>query len=742
MAASARRFSRTSAAVLSVVFVAFFSIVRNLHLLNDLGYRDEDEYAAHLPVVNHAVLTKHEKNDDSFSACLLIKDDNHFLIEWLAYHYHTLPLRRLIVAVDPKSKTSPREIFHRWRQHDMMMIDEWSDQDFMPSTAIQDAKLTFQDTKMTDDTRLHHFRQRIFYNKCSQQLKKENRTWTIFLDSDEYLLLNQQQRHASNTPSIKKSGSVLSFLQQRQKKTDSPCIMIPRLCFGAIESDTQSISEGVALNASHFTTLRFRNHAALDDFETNKMGKGILDLSRIPSLFDIQDPHRLVWEYCPESGLKTRNEDSPLVIHHYLGTWEQYDFRDDVRKGTRNRKSFQKFQNLNTGHDEQSAIQPWLGGFIKENGQDAATKLLEGVGDVHRWPFVDGKLMNEKRAFGRGAKANPASLAFAPAESQNEETLAEKDTFSACLLVMDDNYVLKEWLAYHYHSLPLRYLIIAVDPRSITSPTVILNRWRKHDMTIEEWADEDYLSEKKLLPLAQNISQLNETAVIELHLARQQEFYKKCMLSLQKQNRTWTMLLDTDEFLMINKRATDRFNVTDVPPVEQPGSVMTFLQQELAKNETEMPKDTPCIMIPRLRFGSQESELKQVNLDVPHGFNASAFTTLRHRKHAEPVLSKINKSGKVIVDVSRLLPTNMHVNNPHRPLFVYCPKSEMYTQIKDNLFVVHHYSGTLEQFTFRDDARRDAKAKKVRLHHSCCLLMFVLCDFTLTIFLVAGVCSV
>jgi hypothetical protein len=164
---------------------------------------------------------------------------------------------------------------------------------------------------------------------------------------------------------------------------------------------------------------------------------------------------------------------------------------------------------------------------------------------------------------------------------------------------------------------------------------------------------------------------------------------------------------------MINKRATDRFNVTNVPPLEQPGSIMTFLQQELVKNETEMPQETPCIMIPRLRFGNRESDPEQVNRGVPQGFNASAFTTLRHRKHAEPVLSKFNKSGKVIIDVSRLHPANMHVNNPHRPLFVYCPKSEIYTQIKDNLLVVHHYSGTLDQFTFRDDYRRDAKAKKV-----------------------------
>ena len=46
----------------------------------------------------------------AFSACLLIKDNNIILPEWLAYHYTVLPLRRLIVAVDTLSHTDPSQI--------------------------------------------------------------------------------------------------------------------------------------------------------------------------------------------------------------------------------------------------------------------------------------------------------------------------------------------------------------------------------------------------------------------------------------------------------------------------------------------------------------------------------------------------------------------------------------------------------------------------------------------------------
>jgi len=51
----------------------------------------------------------------SFAACVLMKDDNIILPEWLAYHYEVLPLRRLIVAVDPFSKTNPDKILDAYR---------------------------------------------------------------------------------------------------------------------------------------------------------------------------------------------------------------------------------------------------------------------------------------------------------------------------------------------------------------------------------------------------------------------------------------------------------------------------------------------------------------------------------------------------------------------------------------------------------------------------------------------------
>ena len=64
-----------------------------------------------------------------WSACLLIKDNNIILPEWLAYHYTVLPLRRLIVAVDPTSKTDPRYIFDQYKSIGMN-VTVWTDDDY------------------------------------------------------------------------------------------------------------------------------------------------------------------------------------------------------------------------------------------------------------------------------------------------------------------------------------------------------------------------------------------------------------------------------------------------------------------------------------------------------------------------------------------------------------------------------------------------------------------------------------
>lgn len=286
-------------------------------------------------VISNGTITQ---EGDHFSACLLVMDDIHFLKEWLAYHYHALPLRRLIVAVDPNSKTSPSYVFDRWRKYGMV-IDEWSDDHFIEESDVKKIHKQRGQASFSWSTKMHRWRQRAFYAKCLKTLKNENQTWTMLTDTDEYLTLNtytQEQRMDIETP-----GLIMKFLNEAKHDTSinlqpSPCIMMPRLTYGSKESTHQQISSGVPqpFNGSDFVTQRFRKHGPTDTVQG--LAKTIIDLSRVKTKFlskrQAASPHRPIIHYCPLTLLKMKILDSPLVVRHYLGTWEQFSYRDDARK--------------------------------------------------------------------------------------------------------------------------------------------------------------------------------------------------------------------------------------------------------------------------------------------------------------------------------------------------------------------------------------------------------------------------
>jgi hypothetical protein len=299
----------------------------------------------------------------------------------------------------------------------------------------------------------------------------------------------------------------------------------------------------------------------------------------------------------------------------------------------------------------------------------------------------------------------PQNLPMSGRSSSNStETVAPKDVFSACLLTMDDTHFLIEWLAYHYHTLPLRHLIVAVDPNSKTSPSAIFDRWRDQGMIIEEWSDRDFLNFTE-----NDIEGRKFSKGMTMHRLRQPSFYQACMRKLKAANRTWTLMSDSDEYLAFNTH-TKKLNVT----VEKPASVMTFLRQEMAKEKKTMLQKSPCIMIPRLRYGSKESAPEDVAKELPQGFNGSTFQTLRFRKHAPLRNSGLNRNTKAIVDVSRVK-NKMMTGRVHRPVSM-CNKKLLQQQVPKSPLVIRHYLGTYEQFNFRDDARKadGLKTDKVR----------------------------
>ena len=74
-------------------------------------------------------------------------------------------------------------------------------------------------------------------------------------------------------------------------------------------------------------------------------------------------------------------------------------------------------------------------------------------------------------------------------EGQKRVNSSQNETLSSCLMFMDDNHRLIEWIAYHFFALPLGHLVIAVDPKSETQPDI--DGFWKDVITIEVWQDDD-----------------------------------------------------------------------------------------------------------------------------------------------------------------------------------------------------------------------------------------------------------
>ena len=243
-----------------------------------------------------------------FSACLMIKDDNHYLIEWLAYHYHFLPLRRLIVGIDPTSTTSPHCILNRYHSRGLMNITEWYNpyEDYISKEQIvleqqykqlqQDEKKRRKKKNLTNDRRsdlppirwsypksehpidIFRFQQQTFYQHCLRTLYKESQLhcheqhdhWVILLDTDEFLVPNYYD--TSKHHRIKKKlGTVYDMLQHPKNQHfnyhhESPCFPLHRQQISAKEVSESGVVEVVDptmsiqpynYNLSNFMTYKY-----------------------------------------------------------------------------------------------------------------------------------------------------------------------------------------------------------------------------------------------------------------------------------------------------------------------------------------------------------------------------------------------------------------------------------------------------------------------------------------------------
>jgi hypothetical protein len=352
-----------------------------------------------------------QEEEESFSACILIMDENHRLPEWLSYHYHTLNLRYLVVAVDPHSQTLASSIFDRWR--DRMTIIEWTDSDFTNLNLLWN-----QTTPVGLKTKMHRTRQDVFVQACTMHLHEHNRTWTAYTDVDEYMAINSYI-YKDAEELMQQPGSILKLVQEfsttenypkglknRDPKSwfrrfHKPCVAIPRILFSATESSPREIAGRVPLpifvDPQRFDTLRWRYPTT--PTSAPAWGKSLLDVSKIHAedLKEGSDAHFALKSICTKENLEYNW--SPIGLRHYLGSWEAYSFKNDARKGTLRNYDNWKAQAFDQGGGADDSVRPWISGFIDSVGEDAAKFLLQDAGlppgyrkpdqDPANWAAVD-----------------------------------------------------------------------------------------------------------------------------------------------------------------------------------------------------------------------------------------------------------------------------------------------------------------------------------------------------------------
>lgn len=346
------------------------------------------------------------KNDvslktDSFAGCLLTMDDYYRLSEFLAYHYHVLPLRYLVVAVDPNSKTDPNPIFERFRSRLNMTIVVWNDTDvaggdpfFLAKMALPNVTSGSTNVTLKDYTskKLQYLsRQRRFIQMCLAHLKDMGQTWTAIWDMDEYIVPNHRPGRTpptglSTAPpnDVRTPGSVLSYLLHNAS-SDIACVPMLRTIVGANVTDAAVLNNetnstiSTLFDLNQFDTIRFR----LQNKGSNGFGKSMLNIQKIPTFpVAVKNTHRPAAAICPRPVIQLTHH-SPFYLQHYISSWDMYSFRDDSRKGgERNRVMYASvaFPSPTNVLVYEDMIVSWLDAFVTSVGLETAQYVLQETG--------------------------------------------------------------------------------------------------------------------------------------------------------------------------------------------------------------------------------------------------------------------------------------------------------------------------------------------------------------------------
>ena len=285
-------------------------------------------------------------------------------------------------------------------------------------------------------------------------------------------------------------------------------------------------------------------------------------------------------------------------------------------------------------------------------------------------------------------------------------------------------------------------------------------------MNITVWNDDDYFhhhkpkSRSSTFVYIRRQEQFNLSCLRTIQYERQREASR--MANTKKQSKPiWVALIDTDEYITVNNDAQRKVEmprvVTGQPKMPTLYSMLTNPQNLNLNDRTS----TPCLPMFRLQMATTEQLVQheydgaptfhtieeEVQRFVPSMsdnnstgtnnknmvlWNGTDFMTLRYRYTRNPAESKLHLKSKHIVDISRIKTIDIGYDsgngNPHRPIrftarrrhesrpsqnsgnwnFQYeesndvCPKRNAYQRYSTSPYIVLHYPGTYEQFSYRN----------------------------------------
>lgn len=392
--------------------------------LFDIGFAYSSRVDERNPLLDHTI-----KLPKGFGACIMVKDDNDLLYEWIAYHYTVLPLHYLVVGSDIDGTQDPAIVLNRWTEANITDLKFWILQptDFIYRHGYRgNGSQVNARAMMTNESEAwklyhHHLfvdRQKAFVTACTEILKKVGVDWTLYIDSDEFVVWNpwttdEELRNftvggsglnsiSSKSLQIRKEFASLIPIDERtqfyplvrhlQNSGDiSDCYTLPRLLVGALENRTCPVQYAVQSvqrlartqlheRFEHMSTLRFFQHAQKGDFSRSKFGKVMMDLSKISdATIRSELPrniHRPYTKHCGPAGA-VHFPNTLFYLLHYVGSWERYSARNDYR---RDRFEFEKRAFVSEDMSAcASTVHHWYLQFCRLVGEKNLPFLLGGV---------------------------------------------------------------------------------------------------------------------------------------------------------------------------------------------------------------------------------------------------------------------------------------------------------------------------------------------------------------------------